>query len=101
MVCFLLGILVGITSFARVLSWLLKNRPGLTYSGLVGLMLGALRSVWPFWDTETRWPALPQQWGLTEIQSLGAMLLGMILVAILLYVGQRAEKRVNTHGELS
>jgi putative membrane protein len=100
-VCFLLGIVVGITSFARVLSWLLQNRPALTFSGLVGLMLGALRSVWPFLDNQTRWPALPQQWGSTEIQSLLAMLLGMIVVGILLYVSQRAEKRVHSHGELS
>ncbi len=93
-ICFLLGILVGITSFARVLSWLLKNRPALTFSGLVGLMLGALRSVWPFLDEQTKLPALPKIWGSTEVQSLVAMILGMILVAILLYVGQRAEKRV-------
>ena len=86
--------MVGITSFARILSWLLKNRPALTFSGLVGLMLGALRSVWPFLDGDTKMPILPDAWGSTEVQSLVAMILGMILVAILLYVGQRAEKRV-------
>jgi putative membrane protein len=87
---------VGITTFARVLSWLLKNKPALTFSALVGLMLGALRSVWPF-QTANKMPALPSQWGSTEIQSLVAMGIGMCLVGLLLYVGQ---KRENQHSPI-
>tara|TARA_B100000683_G_scaffold275619_1_gene326983 strand:+ start:1229 stop:2203 length:975 start_codon:yes stop_codon:yes gene_type:complete len=89
-ICFLVGIVVGITTFARVLSWLLKNKPALTFSALVGLMLGALRSVWPF-QTAQKMPAMPAQWGATEIQSLVAMGIGMCLVGLLLYVGQKSE----------
>lgn len=46
-----LGILVGIFSFARVVSWLLNNFPGPTLSLLTGFMLGGIRSIWPFTES--------------------------------------------------
>ena len=57
--CFLCGIVLGITTSARVLSFLLKTKPTLTFSALVGLMLGALRSVWPFQNPENHLPIWP------------------------------------------
>lgn len=47
-----LGIIVGLLSFTRLISWLLKNYHHFTISVLSGFMLGALRSVWPFWSIE-------------------------------------------------
>lgn len=44
-----IGIVIGAILFARVLSWLLKNYYDSTIAMLIGFMLGALRSVWPFW----------------------------------------------------
>jgi len=45
-----LGILMGIALFSRLLSWLLKSYPDLTLATLSGFMIGAIRSVWPFWS---------------------------------------------------
>lgn len=45
-----LGIMLGAISFARVLSWVLKHYHDITVALLTGFMLGALRSVWPYWS---------------------------------------------------
>lgn len=50
---FMLGTVVGIVSFARVLSWLLKQWRDLTLAFLTGLMLGSLNKVWPWKETLT------------------------------------------------
>jgi putative membrane protein len=44
-----LGIGMGALGFARVLSWLLRCYPNPTLAALSGVMIGAIRSVWPFW----------------------------------------------------
>lgn len=46
-----LGIVVGLASFARVLSWLLHNYRQRTITLLVGFMIGSLRKIWPFKET--------------------------------------------------
>lgn len=49
------GIVFGITSFARILSWLLHHYHQVTITLLVGFMIGSLRKIWPFKETlETR-----------------------------------------------
>ena len=45
---FLLGILIGIKVFSKVLSWLLKRYPQRSNAVLIGLMAGALHKVWPW-----------------------------------------------------
>lgn len=50
---FAAGCLVGILSFARLLSWLLARWRDLTLAFLVGLMLGSLNKVWPWKQTLT------------------------------------------------
>lgn len=45
-----IGIIIGLALFARFLSWLLKTHPENSLVVLSGFMLGALRSVWPFWS---------------------------------------------------
>lgn len=47
-----IGIVIGGILFARFVSWLLKNYPNFTMALLSGFMIGALRSVWPFWTYE-------------------------------------------------
>lgn len=54
LVIFAAGCLVGILSFARVLSWLLRRWRDLTLSFLMGLMLGSLNKVWP-WKQTLEW----------------------------------------------
>jgi putative membrane protein len=45
------GALFGITSFSRLLSWLLKKHHDGTIALLLGLMLGSLRKIWPWKKT--------------------------------------------------
>ncbi len=45
------GVVVGITAFARVLSWLLHHYHQLTITLLVGFMIGSLKKIWPFKET--------------------------------------------------
>ena len=45
------GCLVGILSFARLLSWLLSRWRDMSLAFLVGLMLGSLNKVWPWKET--------------------------------------------------
>jgi putative membrane protein len=42
------GCLVGLTSFSRILSWLLDRHYQVTVGLLVGFMIGSLRKIWPF-----------------------------------------------------
>jgi putative membrane protein len=49
---FALGALVGLGSFVKLLRWLLHNRRQGTMAVLAGLMLGSLRSLWP-WQSES------------------------------------------------
>ncbi|MCY4526994.1 MAG: DUF368 domain-containing protein, partial [Anaerolineaceae bacterium] len=44
------GAVVGIAIFARLLGWLLRNRPQMTIAALVGFMIGSLWKIWPWKD---------------------------------------------------
>jgi len=46
-----MGAAIGLISFVRLLNWLLKRHHDLTIAVLTGLMLGALRKVWPWKET--------------------------------------------------
>jgi len=45
---FLLGVLAGIVSFVRVLSWLFKKYHDLTVTIITGIIVGSLRKIWPW-----------------------------------------------------
>jgi len=42
------GCIIGIASFARVMSWLFKRHQALTLAAMIGIMIGALRAIWPW-----------------------------------------------------
>ncbi|MEM1246633.1 MAG: DUF368 domain-containing protein, partial [Acidobacteriota bacterium] len=48
---FVLGLIVGLASFARVLGWLLRTYRQRTITLLIGFMIGSLRKIWPFKET--------------------------------------------------
>jgi putative membrane protein len=48
-----LGIVLGALGFARALSWLLRHYPNQSLALLSGFMIGGIRSVWPFWSSES------------------------------------------------
>lgn len=51
---FALGCIVGILSFSRVISWLLKKYHAVTIGLLSGFMLGSINELWP-WKIITAW----------------------------------------------
>ncbi len=54
-IVFILGCLIGLLSFARLLSWLFSAYHNLTLAILTGFMIGSLNKVWPWKETiETR-----------------------------------------------
>lgn len=44
------GIVVGALAFTRFLNWVLNRFPNQSLALLSGFMIGAIRSVWPFWS---------------------------------------------------
>lgn len=42
------GIIVGILTFVRILTWLLKHHKNITITLLLGFMMGSLWKIWPF-----------------------------------------------------
>ncbi len=46
----LFGILIGALVFSRVVTYCLANYRQMTLAALIGFMIGAIRSVWPFWS---------------------------------------------------
>jgi putative membrane protein len=71
---FAAGALVGAVVIVAAVSWLLKAHHDVTLAALVGLMLGALRALWP-WADEAGALVLPE-WEL-----------GVLLAPVLLAVG--------------
>ena len=78
-IAYIVGGIIGILAFSRVLSYLLKKYRALTLSFIIGLMIGALRK-----------PAeviiqVPDNIGITLI----AGIIGVILVGLIGYYNQR------------
>ncbi|MEM1350310.1 MAG: DUF368 domain-containing protein, partial [Myxococcota bacterium] len=80
------AIVLGILSFARVLSFLLDRYAAPTLGALVGLMLGCLRGIWPFRDTVDGVvvnvaPAGPEVAGAVALFTFGVVLVAALSVA--------------------
>jgi len=92
---FLSGLMVGILSFSRLLSWLLHRHPAPTMGALIGLMLGCLRGIWPYQQTIDGQLVnlVPSQWGTMEIGAVVAAALGIGIVVALTKIGDRLEQR--------
>lgn len=80
---FLAGMVVGLAVFVRFLQWLLEHRRRITLVVMTGVMLGALRALWP-WQTEDRALQAPGETiGLTVLLVLigAGIVLGLFTVA--------------------
>jgi putative membrane protein len=62
------GAVVGLVSFAQVLSWMFKRHHDLTVAVLIGLMFGSLRKIWP-WKLDIAW--LTDEFGQRIVDSHG------------------------------
>ncbi len=49
---FLLGIVLGLLLFSRLVSWFLRHYHDLTLSLLLGIMCGSLRKIWPWKESD-------------------------------------------------
>ena len=83
------GAVVGLGAFAKLLDWLLTHRHDATMAALVGLIAGALRSLWPY-VTPDRALHLPGP-GDPVGSVVGLTLLGFAAVLGLVWWGRRAQ----------
>ncbi|PCI80088.1 MAG: DUF368 domain-containing protein [SAR86 cluster bacterium] len=49
---FVLGCVVGLLAFSRLLSWLLRDYHQLSYGFITGLLLGSVSALWPWQEAE-------------------------------------------------
>ena len=99
------GLVTGILSFVRVVSWLLHHRRRVTLIALTGIMTGALRTVWPWKETlSTRLNSKGETVPLHQINTLPnadpallwaclLALLGAVVVVALSRLGEATAKR--------
>ncbi|NLA65083.1 MAG: DUF368 domain-containing protein [Leucobacter sp.] len=86
---FILGMFIGVASIVKGLEWLLHHRRRITLVVLTGVMVGAMRTLWP-WQTEARELLAPtSDWPLALV--LGAA--GFAVVAVLAVVDARLSRK--------
>lgn len=89
-VVFCLGCLVGVLTFARIMSRLFDKYPSGTLAALIGMMLGSLRALWP-WKIGEPHTGVQNVMPTSEtlMLPLVAMLIGFALVAALSFYDAR------------
>lgn len=83
------GMLVGLACFIKGLQWLLAHRRRVTLVLLTGVVVGALRALWP-WQTEDRGLLAPTD---QVLPAIGMALLGAALVLGLSALDRRGRPR--------
>lgn len=97
---FALGCLVGITSFARVITWAFEHAEKAVTAGLVGLLIGSLWRIWPYQElTVVMVRDKPRTIGAEPFipQSLDVSVWGLFLVGIAMVVGLEVIARRRGH----
>lgn len=98
MAIFFIAVAVGITSFSRVLSAVLKRQHDTTMAVLVGLMMGSLRKIWPWTATAPTGVdvnTLPETFDGGVALTLALFFVGALLVTAIDRLGRRYSA---THG---
>jgi len=91
---FAAGAALGLGSFAKVLTWLLARAHDWTMAALTGLLIGALRALWPWIDSERALQAPPLDAAVLAPAALA--LLGAGAVWALTQLGERSDARRTT-----
>jgi len=95
---FMVGLVCGIVAFSRVLHYMLRRWHDVTMAGLLGLMVGSLRVLWPFKEAfpddpkarvESLANVLPDVSNPTFLATVGTFVLGFAIVLVLDYVGSK------------
>lgn len=82
---FVLGALVGLALFVKLLQWLLEHCHHLTLVVMTGLMLGSLRALWPWSDDERTLRAPDGDIAMTVAMAA----IGFTVVVVILLIGHR------------
>lgn len=86
---FLLGLIIGAAAFVKVLQWLLHHWRRVTLVVLTGMMVGAMRTLWP-WQSEHRELLAPaDDWSLALLFGV----LGFVVVLTLVIIDIRLSRR--------
>lgn len=86
---FFAGCVIGVVALIKGLQWLLAHRTRVTLIVLTGVMVGALRALWP-WQGEGRELLAPaDNWGVALLLAAG----GFVLVAVLAAVDARLVRK--------
>jgi putative membrane protein len=86
---FCAGVILGITSFVRILSSVFYFYRTYAFAGLTGMMLGALRAVWPFQDAQTHFFYFPCSFHVPEFVCLVLFLTGVLLTSVFFCFNKR------------
>ena len=80
----LAGAAIGLTTFVRLLSWLLDKYRNITMTLLTGLMIGSLRRLWPWKsNTNTMNPIFPETINSEVLFSIAIAATGMLAILII------------------
>ncbi|MFL2610043.1 MAG: DUF368 domain-containing protein [Flavobacteriaceae bacterium] len=75
---FIVGALIGVISFSKILKWLFNNYKSLAYSIMLGLVIGSIEKIWP-WNKSFS----AELSNLDLFLSISLVILGFIIVFIL------------------
>ena len=75
---FLVGAVIGLISFSKILKWLFKNYKSLAYSIMLGLVIGSIEKIWP-WNKSFS----AELSNLDLFLSISLVILGFIIVFLL------------------
>lgn len=85
-VTFMLGCVIGLIAFSRVLSWLLRTHHQLSYAFITGMLLGSVSALWP-WQLGAGYPML--------LPAAAALVFGALIVVSLQLLFARNPKEVS------
>ena len=103
---FICGAVVGLLSFANLLSWLFKHYEKITLAALTGFMFGSLNKIWPWKSTLTFYTKGEQQFPLTQQNILpqddgqfwfavGLIIFGFVLIFAIEWIAGQLKKENN------
>jgi putative membrane protein len=75
---FILGAIIGLLGFSRILKYLFKNHRNVTYTIMLGLVIGSIEKVWP-WNKSFS----VELSNLNLLLSVSLVILGFIIVFLL------------------
>ena len=95
---FTIGTIVGLALFSQVLHWALRHHHDVVLAGLIGLMAGSLRVVWPWPDGVDSSALGGPEGDLTQV--LIAALVGFVAVFIVTRLASAREEKVSRQPQI-